>query len=100
MCESNADGVLKAIDDSGLAGKIVFVGFDPSENLRAALAEKKMSAIILQDPVNMGYQAVKTMIEHLNGKEVEKRIDTGEFIATPENLNDEKMKTLLNPAQK
>jgi hypothetical protein len=40
------------------------------------------------------------MIEHLNGKEVEKRIDTGEFIATPENLNDEKMKTLLNPAQK
>jgi|688.fasta_scaffold06918_11 ribose transport system substrate-binding protein len=100
VCESNADGVLKAIEDSGLAGKIVFVGFDPSETLRAALTEKKMSAIILQDPVNMGYQAVKTMIEHLNGKEVEKRIDTGEFIATPENLNDEKMKTLLNPAQK
>lgn len=100
VCESNADGVLKAIEDSGLAGKIVFVGFDPSEKLREALASQKMSAIILQDPVNMGYQAVKTMIEHLQGKEVEKRIDTGEFVATPENLDDEKIKMLLKPAQK
>lgn len=100
VCESNADGVLKAIEDSGLSGKIVFVGFDPSENLRAALANKKMSAIILQDPVNMGYQAVKTMIEHLQGQEVEKRIDTGEFVATPDNIADEKINKLLNPAQK
>jgi ribose transport system substrate-binding protein len=100
VCESNADGVLKAIEDSGLTEKIVFVGFDPSENLRAALANKKMSAIILQDPVNMGYQAVKTMIEHLNGKQVEKRIDTGEFVATPANINDEQIQKLLNPPQK
>lgn len=100
VCESNADGVLKAIDDSGLSGKIVFVGFDPSESLRAALASKKMSAIILQDPVNMGYQAVKSMIEHLEGKPVEKRIDTGEFVATPDNINDEKIQSLLNPPQK
>lgn len=100
VCESNADGVLKAIEDSGLAGKIVFVGFDPSESLRVALANRKMSAIILQDPVNMGYQAVKAMIEHLNGQEVKKRIDTGEFIATPDNLNDEQIRKLLNPEQK
>ena len=100
VCESNADGVLKAIEDSGLAGKIVFVGFDPSESLRVALANQKMSAIILQDPVNMGYQAGKAMIEHLNGQEVKKRIDTGEFIATPDNLNDEKIRKLLNPEQK
>ncbi len=100
VCESNADGVLKAIEDTGLSGKIVFVGFDPSESLRVALAEKKMSAIILQDPVNMGYQAVKAMVEHLQGKTVDKRIDTGEFVATPDNMNEEAMKQLLNPAQK
>jgi ribose transport system substrate-binding protein len=100
VCESNADGVLKAIEDSGLVGKIVFVGFDPSDNLRAALAEKKMTAIILQDPVNMGYQAVKTIVEHLQKKEVPKRIDTGEFVATSENLQEEAIQKLLNPPTK
>lgn len=40
------------------------------------------------------------MIEHLQGKEVEKRIDTGEFVATPDNIADEKINKLLNPAQK
>jgi ribose transport system substrate-binding protein len=59
-----------------------------------------MSAIILQDPVNLVYQAVKSMIEHLQGKTVEKRIDTGEFVATPDNMNEEAMKQLLNPSQK
>ena len=47
----------------------------------------------------MGYQGVKTMLAHLQGQKVEKRIVTGVYVATRENMGDEKMKKLLEPAQ-
>ncbi|HWC90410.1 MAG TPA: substrate-binding domain-containing protein [Pirellulales bacterium] len=97
VCEPNAAGTLRALEDAGLAGKIVFIGFDPNRRMVQALAEKKMRGIVVQDPVNMGYLAVKTMVEHLQQKPVEKRISTGEAIATPENMNEPKMKELLDP---
>jgi ribose transport system substrate-binding protein len=45
----------------------------------------------------MGYLAVKAMVEHLDGKPVEKRIPTGEVLATPENMEDPAVKALLEP---
>jgi len=99
VCESNATGALKAIEDAGLADKIVFIGFDPNETMVNALSEGRMKGIVLQDPVKMGYLAVKAMIEHLEGGKVERRISTGEAIATPENMNEAEMQTLLKPAQ-
>jgi ribose transport system substrate-binding protein len=40
---------------------------------------------------------VKTMVEHLSGKPVEKRVDTGVALVTPDNLDDPKIKELLRP---
>jgi ABC-type sugar transport system substrate-binding protein len=45
----------------------------------------------------MGYLGVKTMVAHLNGGKVEERIDTGSEVATPENMDEPKMKNLLEP---
>jgi ribose transport system substrate-binding protein len=97
VCEPNADGVLRALEDGQRAKKVAFVGFDPSERLRQALAEDRMSAIILQDPVKMGYEAVRTIVNHLRGQQVEKRVDTGQYVATPQNRTTEPIKTLLDP---
>lgn len=99
VCEPNCTGLLKALDQEGLSGKVTFVGFDPSPELIAAMREKKMHGIVLQDPVKMGYQAVMTLMDHINGKEVEKRISTGEYVATPENMDEPEMKKLLSPQQ-
>ena len=52
---------------------------------------------VLQDPVRMGYLGVKTMVSHLKGEKVERRIDTGVHIATPDTMDDPKMKELLAP---
>jgi ribose transport system substrate-binding protein len=82
-----------------LASKVVFVGFDPSPSLVEALAEKKIHGLVLQDPVAMGYLGVRTMVEHLQGKPVQKRIPTGEVMATPENMNTPAIKKLLDPEQ-
>lgn len=99
VCEPNANGVLGALEAANLDRDVVFIGFDPNERMVNALAADKMQGIVLQDPVKMGYLAVKTIVAHIRGDDVEKRISTGEYIATPENMNDPEMKKLLDPAQ-
>ncbi|MEP6663828.1 MAG: sugar ABC transporter substrate-binding protein, partial [Verrucomicrobiota bacterium] len=54
-------------------------------------------ALIVQNPVKMGYLAVDTMMKHLRGEKVEKRIDTGVVVVTKENMDTPEMKDLLNP---
>jgi ribose transport system substrate-binding protein len=39
------------------------------------------------------------MVAHLEGQPVEKRIVTGEYVATAENMNEPRMKELLEPVQ-
>jgi ABC-type sugar transport system substrate-binding protein len=95
--ESSASGMLKALEQAELAGKINFVGFDTSSRLILGLEEGKLHGLVLQDPVNMAYLAVKTMVDHLDGKPVKKRITTGELVATPENMNDPDVKARLSP---
>ncbi len=97
VCESNAEGVLRALEDMQLDGKVKFVGFDPSERLCTALSEGRVSALVLQDPVNMGYQAVKAAVAKVRGEPIEPRVDTGVYVATKENQETEPLKTLLNP---
>jgi ABC-type sugar transport system substrate-binding protein len=99
VCEPNANGVLGALEEAGLAGRVKFIGFDPNERMVQALGDGRMHGIVLQDPVTMGYQAVKMMVSHLQGTTVEKRISTGEHMATPENMDEPQMQKLLNPEQ-
>jgi ABC-type sugar transport system substrate-binding protein len=99
VCEPNATGVLGALENTGLAGDVKAVVFDPNAALIKSLTEGKLHGIVLQDPVKMGYLGVKTMVAHLQGKPVEKRIVTGVYVATSENAADDSMKTLLKPAQ-
>lgn len=97
--ESSADGMFTALEENDLLDQVQFVGFDPNERMVQALSEGRMEGIVLQDPVKMGYLAVKTMHDHLEGKEVEKRVATGESVATPENMQEAAMAALLTPAQ-
>lgn len=97
VCEPNAEGVHRALIDANIAKDVVFVGFDPSESLRRALEAGEMDAIVLQDPVQMGYTAVKTIVESIRGGEVESFIDTGVYVATPENMDDPEIAKLLQP---
>jgi ribose transport system substrate-binding protein len=95
--ESSTTGMLLALQDMKLAGKVIFVGFDSSQSFVDAMRSKQMHGTVLQSPFNMGYLGVKTMVEHLSGKPVEKRVDTGVALVTPDNLDDPKIKELLRP---
>ena len=95
--ESTAFAMLRALEDSDLAGKVKYVGFDSSDRLVQGLRKGQIHGLVLQDPINMGYLGVKTVVAHLQGRKVEKRIDTGSSVATPDNMDDPKMKNLLEP---
>ncbi|MAT15611.1 MAG: sugar ABC transporter substrate-binding protein [Planctomyces sp.] len=99
VCEPNAAGTLQALKDLNLTGKVKLVAFDPNAELVAGLSNDSVHGIVLQDPVAMGYKSVKNLIAHMQGEEVEQRIDTGEFVATPENKDEERMQELLHPPQ-
>jgi ribose transport system substrate-binding protein len=45
----------------------------------------------------MGELGVKTMADHLAGKSVPKRIDTGATMVTPENMDQPAIQKLLKP---
>jgi len=95
--ESTTFGMLRALQDAGLAGKVKFVGFDSSQKLVEALEKGDLHGLVLQDPMNMGYLGVKTMVLHLGGETVEKRIDTGSVVATKETMDGERIQGLLKP---
>jgi ribose transport system substrate-binding protein len=95
--ESTTFGMLRALQDSGWAGKVRFVGFDSSALLVKALESGELHGLILQDPLNMGYLGVQTMVAHLRGQKVERRIDTGSTVVTRENMNDPAVRALLEP---
>ena len=95
--ESTTAGMLSALQDIGKAGKVMFVGFDTSQTFVDAMRAKQLQGIVVQNPFNMGYLGVRTMVEQLQGKQVEKRIDTGVTMITPENLDAPETQALLHP---
>lgn len=97
VCEPNANGTLEALRNSGLTEKVKLIAFDPSDALIEALQDGACSGIVLQDPVQMGYQSVMTMVGSLAGESAEPFISTGEYIATPDNMSESRMQELLKP---
>ena len=95
--ESTTFGMLLALRKSSLNKKMKFVGFDASEKLVGALRDGDIDGLVVQDPFNMGYLAVKTMADHLRGKKVDKRIDTGARLVTKENLEEPAVKEVMQP---
>jgi ribose transport system substrate-binding protein len=95
--ESSTAGMLLALQDINKAGKVSFVGFDASQSFIDAMRAGQLHGIVVQNPFNMGYLGVRTMVDHLLGKTVEKKIDTGVMLVTKENLETPEVKTLLHP---
>ena len=94
--ESSTQGMLLALQQVGLAGKVKFVGFDQTPALVKALKKGEIEALISQDPYKMGYTGVKTLVEHINGKKVDEHVDTGVRLITPANLDTPEIQTLLS----
>jgi ribose transport system substrate-binding protein len=95
--EASALGIMQAIKNRGLAGKVKVVGFDASDNEVQALRDGLVQALIVQDPFKMGYLGVRYAVDAIRGKTVPKRVDTGVYVVTKENLDSPEIQKLLHP---
>ena len=95
--ESTTFGMLRALQNAGLAGKIKYVGFDSSDKLVQGVRDGQIDALLLQDPFAMGYVGVKTLVRHMRGETVPKFIDTGATVVTRDNMNQPDIKERLQP---
>jgi ribose transport system substrate-binding protein len=95
--ESTTAGMLLALQDIGRAGKVMFVGFDTSQSFIDAMRARQLHGIVVQNPFKMGYLGVRTIVEYLQGKTADRRIDTGVNMITLDNLDAPESQALLHP---
>jgi ribose transport system substrate-binding protein len=95
--ESSTFALMRVLQDNGWAGKVRFVGFDASDGLIKGLRDGHIEGLVVQDPVRMGYLAIKTLVSHIKGEKVERRIDTGAKLVTRDVMDTPDMKELLKP---
>ncbi len=73
--EANSIGAIQALESRGMAGKVKLVTFDTSDPHKAAFAKGTIDVMLVQDPVRIGYEAVRSLAMKLNGETPRKRID-------------------------
>ena len=95
--ESTTFGMMRALENTGRAGKISFVGFDTSGGLLDGLRAGTINSLVSQDPFDMGYRGVKAAVEAIKGRTVEKRISTRLEVVRLDNLASPEIEKLVNP---
>jgi len=98
VAEPATIAMTKALRDIGKAGgKVKMIGFDAGIKSVLDMKNGDVQGLAVQNPLLMGYTAVMTMVQHLQGEKVEKRIDTGVVLISPENMEQPENKELLHP---
>jgi ribose transport system substrate-binding protein len=93
--ESSTVGAVRAIRQRNLAGKVTLVGFDATADLVNNVKEGAIDSLVLQNPRKMGYEGVKTIVDKLMGKAVERRMDTGVKLLTKDNVATPEIQELI-----
>ena len=97
MNEYSAVGVGRAVSDAGVKDRNDVVGVDCSQEAINLMEMGVYKGIIVQKAFRMGYIGVEETIHMLNGDAVEKNIDSGCELVTPENMYDSDIERLIFP---
>jgi ribose transport system substrate-binding protein len=93
--ESTSVGALRALQSRGRAGKMKMIGFDAGGLLIEGVKTGVVDSLVVQNPYRMGYEGVKVLVAALDGKKVERRVDTGVTLVTKENLETPEIQALV-----
>ncbi len=89
-------GSALAIRGRGLSGKIKLVGFDVSNEILDHMKSGAIHALVVQDPFFMGHEAVRILVDKLNGKTPPKRIDLSAKVINMANLASPDIQAMLS----
>ncbi|MGE4198832.1 MAG: substrate-binding domain-containing protein, partial [Phycisphaerales bacterium] len=93
--ESSTFGMLLALRQENLTGKVKLVGFDASPPLLEALRQGEIEALVVQNPRRMGYLAVESIVKSVRGETIDAAIDTGAILVTKDNIDSDEVKKVL-----
>jgi ribose transport system substrate-binding protein len=93
--ESSTVGAAQALKARKLKKKLV--GFDSGPTLEADLRAGVIDSLVVQHPFHMGYQAVITAVNTLNGQTPEKIQNIEPQLVTKENIDTADVQERINP---
>lgn len=95
--QPTAIGMLRKLEQFKSQGVVIdcpFIGFDAHDVLLQGVRDGKIAGLVVQDPVNMGYLGVKTMVTYLRGQPIEAFVNTGVTLVNKDNIDNPDIKVL------
>jgi len=92
------DGMLQALRDFNLTGQVFLVGNDASAASIEAVRNGEVQGLLVTNPFKMGYLAVTTLVNHIQGGNIPTIVDTGVMLVTMANIESDEVKEALEPA--
>ncbi|MGH3875278.1 MAG: substrate-binding domain-containing protein [Pseudonocardiaceae bacterium] len=96
--EAGVVGAVNALNQAGRAGKIKLVGWDASPDELTGVTSGAITALVVQNPFRMGYDAVNAMVQTVRTGQIASSEDTGVTFVTQQNINDPQVQAILTPS--
>lgn len=93
--EGSIIGVLNAVKELGMEGKIVVIGYDSGQQQIDAIRSGAEAGAVTQNPIGIGYECVKAALAASKGETLPKTIDTGFYWYDKTNIDEPKIQAVL-----
>ena len=93
--EGSIIGVLNAVKELGMEGKIVVIGYDSGQQQIDAITAGTEAGAITQNPIGIGYKCVEAALKASKGEALPKTIDTGFMWYDKTNITDPEIQAVL-----
>lgn len=93
--ESTVIGILNAVAELNLGGKVTVMGYDSGAQQVAAIKSGEEAGAITQNPYGQGYDAIMNAYKVIQGEEIPKQIDATYFFYNSENVDDPEVSRCL-----
>jgi ribose transport system substrate-binding protein len=93
--EGSIIGVLNAVKELNMAGKLAVIGYDSGQQQMDAIRSGAESGAVTQDPIGIGYKCVDAALKASKGVALPKTIDTGFMWYDKTNIDDPKIQAVL-----
>jgi ribose transport system substrate-binding protein len=93
--EGSIIGVLNAVKELSMEGKIVVIGYDSGQQQMDAIRAGTEAGAITQNPVGIGYKCVEAALKASKGETLPKTIDTGFMWYDKTNIDSKEIQAVL-----
>ena len=96
----SGDGIALAVENAGIADKVISIGVDSDPTEIEALEAGNLDSIIIQDAYGQGYASLQNAVETLlqgSNPEKEQKVAMPPVAVTTENMHEPEYAALLDP---